>query len=92
MAYPVHGLARRLPPRVIWLSQLSTRILSLPKTSGELKKALGPLHFNPASGTGVFWITPLINGLRRQGMACVGNTLEDTEAMRRQLLQKLSHA
>jgi hypothetical protein len=92
MAYPVHGLARRLPDRVIWLSQLSTRILSLPKTLGELKKALGPLHFNPASGTGVFWITPLINGLRRQGMACVGNTLEDTEAMRRQLLQKLSHA
>ncbi len=89
MAFPVHGLAQRFPHRAVWLAQVSTRTLHIPATHLDCQRQLGPLHFDAQKKRGAFWTTPLIPGMRRHGLAFIGNDEEDIRNLHAQVSKVL---
>lgn len=59
MALPAHGIASRLPNRhLIWI-WTKPRKLQVPSTYSGLMECLGPLDFDPKSGTGILAVSPI---------------------------------
>ncbi len=92
MAWPIHGLAERLPGKTLLWIWSKPRKLSLPDDYRALDQRLGRWAFDPVNKTGILPVSPLSPKPKRIGFLFSADGEEDLASMRQAFATALGRA